>query len=64
MQYNCLLEIVGSDLKEFQKFSLAVTDKERFSYHLITHTETREDTNFAIRHESSSRFLFIKKSDF
>lgn len=47
MHYNGLLEIVGSDLKEHQKFSLAVIDNGRLSYHPITLTETREDTVFS-----------------
>lgn len=64
MQYNSLLEIIGSDPKEFQKLSLAVIDNERLSYRLITHTETREDTIFPFIKYSIQDFFLSKNMIF
>lgn len=47
VHHNGVLEIVGSDLLEHQKFSVAIIDNGRLSYHPISVTETKEDTPLA-----------------
>ena len=47
LHHGNLLEIVGCDLKEHQKFSLAIIDNGRLSYHPISLIETRENSTFS-----------------
>lgn len=47
MHYHGLLEIVGCDLTDHKKFSVAIIDNGRLSYHPIDLIQTRENSSFA-----------------